>query len=135
MQTMKKEVENTNNYNNRVISSIILEKDGLLVVFYVKNDQNVQKIYILTYTYELEIVDSPSETWVVDIEVGGGSILFRNLKKKLINLIYFQIMNIMMLIKSMKIEQYLHAKQGGKTMLINYIYIYLIFMKAIQKWL
>ena len=61
--------------------------------------------------------------------------LIINTKKKLINLIYFQIMNIMMLIKSMKIEQYLHAKQGGEIVLINYIYIYLIFMIAIQKWL
>ena len=49
-RTIHTSLQNTDNYDNRVISAIIMEKDEKLVIFYIKN---TQKLSIKSYSYSL----------------------------------------------------------------------------------
>ena len=50
---INKDITNENNYDNRVISAIIMEEINILVVYYVRDNAGT-KLYAQAYNYELE---------------------------------------------------------------------------------
>ena len=53
-ETIEKSIYNTDNYDNRVISSIIMESDNVIVVYFVKSVSNSPKLFAISYDYNLE---------------------------------------------------------------------------------
>ena len=74
VKTIHTSIENSNNYDNRAISAVLLEKDEKLVVYYVKNIGNSAKLYVKSYTYDLGD-DKETEVSSFTIDQGKGNFL------------------------------------------------------------
>ena len=67
-KTIHKSINNANNFDNRVISSIIMEKDNKLVVFYINKESDIN-LYIQAYDYDL---NAKANIQVSSITVDAG---------------------------------------------------------------
>ena len=66
-------VTNNNNFDNRVISAIIMEKINILTVYFVKWVSNEQKFYVKSYDYDLNEL---KETEVSSFDADKGKGIF-----------------------------------------------------------
>ena len=71
-KTVSTPIQNYDNYDNRVISAVLLEAREKLVVYYVKNDNNSPKLKVKSYDYSLGN-DKETEVSSFTIDKGVGN--------------------------------------------------------------
>ena len=115
-RTIHTSLQNTDNYDNRAISAVIMEKDKKLVIFYIKN---THKLCIKSYSYSL---DEDKEIQIeedFDVSTGYGN-FFEGvyLSDSYTALIYYP-KNDQPILLSIKLYQYVSTLDNRFSMKIN----------------